>query len=247
MLSKQVKERLKKITPAYRAYCAAHQVYRAARPALATTRMALARPVYGLCREAREVPVVVSMASYRARFGVVNIALKSILLQTEKPDKIVLNIDKEDEPFLPKKVLDLQGFGVEIKARDDGLKPHKKWFYAFQENPNAAVITVDDDIIYPKTMIAELLASYRRHPTCVSARRVHLMTKDAAGRLKPYNSWRQEYKGSAAEPAHSLFVTTGGGALFPLLTMPRTPSLPQGLQACYTPPHLLHLMPSALI
>lgn len=220
MPSEELKGRLKKITPAYRAFCAARQMCWAVRAFpdfLATRRMALARPVYGLCREARDAPVVVSMASYRARFGVAHIALKSILRQTVKPDKIILNIGREDAPFLTEKVLALQDFGVEIKARGDGLKPHNKWLYAFQENPSAAVITVDDDIIYPKTMVEELLASYRQHPDCVSARRVHLMTKDAAGRLKPYNSWRQEYKGLGNEPDHSLFVTNGGGGTIPAL------------------------------
>ncbi len=64
-------------------------------------------------------------------------------------------------------------------------------------------------------MIAELLDSYKRHPNCVSARRVHMMTKDSTGRLKPYNEWRYEYKGLVDEPSHSLFATTGGGTLFP--------------------------------
>ena len=96
----------------------------------------------------------------------------------------------------------------------ENLKPHNKYFYAMTKYQDYAIITVDDDIIYSKTMAETLLKGYWKHPNCVIARRVHKKRKDSKGNLLPYKKWVFECK-TVTEPSMELFATGVGGVLYP--------------------------------
>ena len=180
-----------------------------------TVLLGISKPEYGLNRGSRKIPVIVSLASHRPRFSTLHVSLKSLLCQTMKPDKIILNIAKEDENFIPKNVMDLCAYGITVRICEENLKPHNKYFYTMQEYPNALVITVDDDIVYNKTLVESLLISYQKHPDCIHAMRVHKMTKNMNGVLNPYNDWKFEYPDLQDIPSYALFATGVGGILYP--------------------------------
>lgn len=171
---------------------------------------------YGLNKnEQRKEKIVVSFTSYPERFQFVPKVFKTICWQSMRPDKIILYLCKSEcKDGLPKPIRDLSKYGLEIEMVEDNLKPHKKYYYSMQKYPNDIVITIDDDILYPHNMIKELYASYLRYPDCISAARVHLMTRDKVGKLKNYNEWLWEYK-KYKTPKHCLFATDGAGVLFP--------------------------------
>ena len=104
-------------------------------------------------------PVIVSLTSYPARIDRVHEVIESVINQTVCADRIILYL--ADEQFvdrqLPKPLVDLctQYDCFEIHFCDDDLKPHKKYYYAMQDFPDAALITVDDDVIYPNTMVVK--------------------------------------------------------------------------------------------
>ena len=170
---------------------------------------------YALNRKKRKTRVIVSLTSYLGRFAHIHIALKSIMLQTVQPDKIIVWLDEDvTRDMLTPKMLELEQYGIEYRAMPGDLKPHKKYIHAMREFPDDIIITVDDDLIYAKDVIESLLRTHKRYPGAVCARRVHKITKNANGGIAPYNDWLGEYCGCDV-PSHILLATGVGGVLYP--------------------------------
>lgn len=171
---------------------------------------------YGLnTTEAREKKVIVSLTSFPPRFANIQLTLKSLLLQSQKPDRIIvyLGSDSSREQFT-NEMLELEQYGVEYHI--DGvrnLKSHKKYFYAMQEFPDDVVVTADDDVYYPSNWLSGLLKSYKKFPKAVSARRVHLMKKNRE-ELALYNYWEDQCR-RVKLPSFSLIATGCSGILYP--------------------------------
>lgn len=166
--------------------------------------------------------VVVSLTTYPPRIDTVWQSLRSIFSQSYLPDKIVLYLAKSDFPDreadLPRSLLDMLWYDFEIRWVDVDLKPHKKWYWAFSDFKDDLVVTIDDDLIYRRTMLEELVAAHEAHPGAVIASRTHLIMFDADGAMCPYNEWILE--AGHAHPrlvdveSQRLFATTGAGTLF---------------------------------
>ncbi|MDO5521296.1 MAG: glycosyltransferase [bacterium] len=177
-------------------------------------------PVDGLTEEKREREIIVSLTTYNKRIEKVDLVITSLLRQTVKPDRIQLYLDEAEftQKDLNKHLRTLQKRGVEIYFCRD-LKPHKKYYYAMKNHPDAIVITVDDDIIYENDLIEKLYESYMQYPDCVSAMRVHSMKFNADGTIKPYTEWKHRDKSKILEPDMALFPTGCGGVLYPPHTL----------------------------
>lgn len=170
---------------------------------------------YGIAKQELKTPVVVSLTSYPARFPTLHICLKSILNQTMKPSRVILWLDSDVSlDSIPKKILRLQKKGLEIRCGGESLKPHKKYFHAMKEFRDACIVTVDDDVIYTRDMLASLYASFQKHPDCISARRVHKIQYDMDHRAVDYNSWDYDCKKDPG-PSMQLVATGVGGVLYP--------------------------------
>ena len=165
--------------------------------------------------EIRREKIVVSLTSIPKRFETLDIAIKSIMNQTLKADKIILYLDTDvDYEKIPEKIKALEEKGLEIKICGENIKPHKKYYYAMQEYRDAIIITVDDDMIYERKLIERLYDSYIKYPNCISAKRVHKMKKNSDGGIDKYNNWYYEYK-KERQPSHALLATGVGGVLYP--------------------------------
>lgn len=171
---------------------------------------------YGLNQKVyRPKKIVVSLTSFPKRFQYLHVAIRSLLLQTVKPDLIVLYLGEDSKNVpLPRELTRLTEKGLKIEYREGNLRSHKKYYYALQEYPNDIVILVDDDMIYEPKMIERLLKSYEKFPGAVSAKRVHKMAKNPDGSVADYNHWQYEFK-EAAIPGLDIFSTTGFGTLLP--------------------------------
>ena len=159
--------------------------------------------------------VVVSLTSFPPRFANIHLTLKSLLLQSEKPDRIIvyLGSDSSRELFT-NEMLDLEQYGIEYRIDSErNLKSHKKYFYAMQEFPNDVVVTADDDVYYPSNWLSSLIQSYKKFPNAVSARRVHLMKKNRND-LAFYNYWEDQCR-RLKTPCFSLIATGCSGILYP--------------------------------
>lgn len=159
----------------------------------------------------RKEKIIISLTSYPARFKTIVPTLKSLLNQTMKPDRIIvwLSCARQD---LTEDMLALEQYGIEYRCDVEDLKSHKKYYWAFQEFHSDLVITVDDDVVYPVTLVSSLLKAHVRYPNCVCARRVHKMIYKN-GMLLKYSEWEHDYV-SGSEPSKNLIATgVGGGSL----------------------------------
>lgn len=161
--------------------------------------------------------IVVSLTSFGERLkNDAEIVIQNMMrIQSIKPDKIVLSIYKDDEKNLTQKMLDFERTGkLEIIRWEENLRPHLKYYPAMLRYPDSCIVTVDDDIIYSRDMLKNLLTSYRKHPDCISAMRCHKIVRDANGMPRRYNQWVYQCLGDP-KPSDDLFATGVGGVLYP--------------------------------
>lgn len=164
--------------------------------------------------------VIISVTTYKKRFEDVKLAIKSLGFQTKKVDKVILYIDNfEDEKIVKECFSEIIEYGVDIIRVPDDLKCHKKYYFAMQNNPNAVIITIDDDCIYWPWTISSLLKTHKKYPQCVCARRVSKITYNKNGEINPYNSWQQSHM-RELKPSSLLLATGVGGVLYPPHILP---------------------------
>lgn len=170
---------------------------------------------YPLNTAPREEKVIASLTSFPARIEYVNLAIKSLMLQTYKPDRIILWLAEEQFPEkkLPKSLIGLCDYGLEIKWIHD-LYGHKKYFYPIKEQkPNELIITFDDDIIYVPHLIANLIKKHNKFPNalvCERGQTLNLKKMDEnPGRWETISSI------GVNRTTFSMNPSPGGGCLIP--------------------------------
>lgn len=163
--------------------------------------------------------IIVSLTSYPKRIGGVDRVIKTLLIQTLKPDKIIIWLSKEEFPNqnmdLPRELVELCQYGLEIRWVSGDLKSHKKYYYAMQEFEGEIIITVDDDTYYNPELIECLYNSYISHPHAVSCTRVNLICKDETENLSPYGDWEKKYSFCVDMEMMDLLAVGCGGVLYP--------------------------------
>ena len=168
----------------------------------------------------RNENIIVSLTSFPGRIDKIHLCIKALLLQEIKPDKIILYLGEDEfkNIELPSNLLELKKFGLEIRFRKD-LKPHTKYYYAMQEFPDAAIVTVDDDAYYSRSLVGDLYNAHTKYPNQVICTRAHkIRTQD--GVILPYAQWDYETK-DIVESSHYLMATGVGGVLYPAKVFPQ--------------------------
>lgn len=163
--------------------------------------------------------VIVSLTTYPARLKYVRQAIEPLFHQTVEPDEVQLWLSKDEfffrESFADGELEKLAQCGVMVKWCEGNLKSHKKYFGVLQEYPDDLVITVDDDLIYPLTLIQSLLESHYLWPEAIIASRTHMVKTDERGDILPYGEWLFEQHVACNVARHDLIATSGAGTLFP--------------------------------
>jgi len=175
----------------------------------------------------RKPEIIVSLTSYPARMPFVHIVLHAMLNQTVKPDRIILWLSEEQFPDhgLPEWADMYKRAGAEIYFRPDDLKPHKKYYYAMKENPEAIIILADDDIHYKDDVIETLYNSYLEFPNAISALAVSKITFDRYDRMLRSLKWvdlflhneytNRQHRMFSKGPSMKTYFASGHGTLFP--------------------------------
>ena len=109
--------------------------------------------------------IIVSMTSWFGRINNVITSINSILDNTIKPFKIILNLSSNEfkykEKQLPKELLELQIKNkIDIFWVKENTKPYKKILPTLLRFPKDIIISIDDDIIYPSNFIENLYNTY---------------------------------------------------------------------------------------
>lgn len=155
-------------------------------------------------------PLVVSLTSYPARFPTLHLTLSALLLQTVRADATVLWLAEGDEAALPSEVLSLRARGLEVRLTRD-LRSFKKVVPALAAFPEAAIVTADDDLYFPATWLADLVAA-AADPLAVPCHRAHRIGLGPTGDPLPYESWAKNVPRPERGPL--VFPTGGTGTLF---------------------------------
>ena len=171
----------------------------------------------GITNTKRDQKIIVSLTTFPARINTLWICIESLLRQSVKPDEIILWL--ADTQFnglscLPEKLLDQQKRGLTIRFCED-LKAHKKYYYAFKEYPDDIVITVDDDVIYPKNTIRALLDLHNKYPDCVCCNFAALITYDDKLRICSTLKWPSIFAKMIRKPSNLLLPIGVSGILYP--------------------------------
>lgn len=157
------------------------------------------------------VPVIVSLTTFGDRLQKVDIAIRSILNQTYLPEKIMLNVHKSYQNQVPEKLKSLVSDFVELNWVEED-SPHIKLLPTLQQAPDKCIITVDDDVIYPRDLIEKLYLQHLNNPGHIIANHIRVIQRDRQGNLMPYKSW--VFDGKSDNP--KLYLALGfGGVLYP--------------------------------
>lgn len=139
-------------------------------------------------KSSNENKIIVTFTSFPARIKKVYQVVISLMLQSNKPDKIVLYLSKEQFTSIddvPLSLKQLVPYGLEIIFVDNDLRSYKKYIYNKNFLKNENFIIVDDDIIYHPDMIKTLLKTAEEFPKSVCANRCVTIEKD-----KKYQEWK---------------------------------------------------------
>lgn len=156
---------------------------------------------------------VVSLTTFGPRIPRVHRGIESIARGTVRPSRLVLWLDDTASlADLPRPLRRLIDRGLEVATTED-VGPHKKYHPYVQSIPDhhVALVTADDDVIYPRRWLEDLIAGHESHSTDVIAhvaRRIELCENTIA----PYTSWRHSAPDSASV---ANFAIGFGGVLYP--------------------------------
>lgn len=169
---------------------------------------------FGLNTERRDETFIVSLTSFPARIEDIWITIETILRQSFKPDKIILWLAEEQFPDkkLPESLIKLTERGLTIEFCED-LRSHKKYYFSMQIFPEANIITMDDDVYYPKQFLKHLIDLHKRFPKAICANRAHQMIFKN-GTIRPYQKWKHNHK-KILKPSPILVQVGVGGVLYP--------------------------------
>jgi len=135
--------------------------------------------------------IIISLTSFPERISTVYITIDTLLCQTIKPQKIILWLAAsqfQSKKKLPDKLLKMEQRGLEIRFCDD-LRSHKKYYYAMLEFPENIIITVDDDMFYPTTLVEKLYNKHLKFPKSVCCNWAHVITFNKNNSIDSYLKW----------------------------------------------------------
>lgn len=153
---------------------------------------------------------VVSMASYPARIHLVPAVFESLARQTVHPRRAYLVLSVEDYPdrVAPKPIQKLDSRGVEIVWVENNPYAVKKLMPVWGRDPDCAVVTFDDDIIYSRDVVAGLVQSAGGKERCV----VGYWGKALYRNGEKLGMWQRVPGGPSLQtPENELYLMGGGG------------------------------------
>lgn len=159
---------------------------------------------------------VVSLTSYGKRIRSVHLTLESIAAGSLRPSRLVLWLEDARVVARPPAALRrLQRRGLEIQGCEN-IGPHKKYYPYLQSNTSwdQALVTADDDVLYPSFWLSGLVNAHRRAPEAVHCYRAHVaeLADSRTPAFLPYERWQAC---QSTQPSFLNFSTGCSGVIFP--------------------------------
>lgn len=159
--------------------------------------------------------LVVSLTSYGKRINTVFQAIESIFLQSLKPNRVILYLGENEFALdnLPLSLKKQMERGLEVRFVKD-IRAYTKLVPALREFPDAVIITVDDDYMYPFDMIEGLMSAYQENSKAVCCYNSRVLKLKSDSELEPYNSFKMSFP-KKNELSMQLMAEGFGGVLYP--------------------------------
>lgn len=162
------------------------------------------------------VELIVSLTTYPARVSSVAVTLRSLLMQSQEIERIILVLSEQEFPEgatgLPRPLQRLtRSAKVELLFTPDNTRSFKKLLPVARANPDAIIITADDDVIYTRNWAKNLMDAHRKFPAVVVGTRGSRIVVNERS-AEPYGSWAACVPDV---PSHQVFLTGRGGILYP--------------------------------
>ena len=153
--------------------------------ALSESRSGISNQKYG------ESEVIVSLTTHGKRIYDVHAAIESIMQGSVKPNRIVLWISEDyRKTILPLTLQKQTKRGLEIRYCRD-IRSYTKLVPALKEFPDASIITIDDDIIYPHDILECLINARKECPDCTCANWIREFPRDLGKKYISLLKWPQ--------------------------------------------------------
>ena len=206
---------------AYRKKCLRQKEYKVQKENL--RQSALHSTQYGVTEEpVSDTPVVVSMTTHGKRIDAVYLTIESLLQQTLRPNHIILYIGEEEFQSLNQLPLVLQKQtkrGLTIRFVKD-QRSYTKLLPALREYPEACIITVDDDLLYPPYLVEQLVNAHHSHPEAICCRTSLTLSFTPDHQLQPFSTFSYEIP-SYEDSISNRFLPEGfNGVLYPPHSLP---------------------------
>ena len=156
---------------------------------------------------------VVSMTSTGKRISLCHISLASIARGRARPSRLILWLDDSAAlANLPRGLRRLQRRGLEINSSSN-FGPHTKYFpYVMSwTGEGLDLVTADDDVIYPRWWLEQMLKARATDAHSVLAYRARRMRLSETG-FVAYADWQMS---SSASPSMLNFATGHSGVMYP--------------------------------
>lgn len=169
---------------------------------------------YGLNTRKRDRNIIISLTSHSYRVDKVHLTIQSLMDQEVKADRIIIYLDELefDSSNVPNDLQIMIDRGLTISYRKK-IGPYSKLIPSLKEFPDDLIVTVDDDLIYPRSFLKKLYESYLKEPQFIHCYRMHYMKFDKNGKIKSYKNW--DLESSITKPGLLVFPTGVGGVLYP--------------------------------
>ncbi|PQA52729.1 hypothetical protein [Siphonobacter curvatus] len=161
--------------------------------------------------------IVVSVTCYPARISTLHLTLETIFNQNLTPDVIHLWLSLEEFPnqVLPSQIVKLQERGLKVTFVSENIRSYKKLIYALKAYPNSTIITIDDDILYPKYWLREMINCHNKYPLDVLCYRGHDIILESEKKIIPYNRMINNISKYGHNSSYNIMPTGVSGVLYP--------------------------------
>lgn len=160
-----------------------------------------------------ESEVIVSLTTHGKRIYDVHATIESIMQGSIKPNRIVLWISEDyRNTILPLALQKQTERGLEIKYCKD-IRSYTKLLPALKCFPEASIITIDDDIIYPYDTLEYLINAHKEYPNCICANWIREFPKNLGEKYISLLKWPQIFE--TEEISERYFFEGFAGVLYP--------------------------------
>jgi hypothetical protein len=170
------------------------------------------------------------MTTFGRRIKNVHIVIESIARGRMLPSRLLLWIDETEVLRAPSAGLRrLQARGLEILPCDN-YGPHKKYFpYVMGTHEfDKSLVVADDDIIYPRYWLEELVKASHADPGAVRCYRARVIGLNGDS-LERYDNWKMCF---TTTPHYRHIATGVSGVLYPPRVLKQVKESGDGFRAC---------------